>query len=147
MKIIFNKGKPSEEVYTEQQIKAMSRAEIKNLKARCTVVMSEIATKRSKYKNENEEDMNSTAFWSRMNRYKEAISIYQRYILYLNTIEVEKEPERSQEQKDNEHWLWCYYQESLIMLNPETVDMLKSHADERCGFHIEFEKIQQGGIK
>ena len=30
MKIIFNKGKPSEEVYTEQQIKAMSRAEIKN---------------------------------------------------------------------------------------------------------------------
>lgn len=139
MNIIFNKNTPQEEVYTEEQIKAMNKAELKNLKQKCNAAMGEISLKRSRYINDNNEDRNSHTFYKKLNTYKTVIAIYQRAVMYLSELENQKEPSR--EQKDNEHWLWCYYQESLVMLSKETTDMLKELADERNGFHIEFEQV------
>ena len=139
MNIIFNKNTPQEEVYIEEQIKAMNKAELKNLKMKCQAAMSDVSLKRTRYINENTEEKNSHAFYKKMATYKTVIGIYQRAIMYLSELETSKEPSR--EQKDNEHWLWCYYQESLVMLSKETTDMLKELADERNGFHIEFEQV------
>ena len=141
MNIIFNKNTPQEEVYTEEQIKAMNKAELKSLKSKCQATMADISLKRSRYINDNNEERNSHAFYKKLNGYKTIIGIYQRAIFYLNDIENKKEP--TPECKDREHWLWCYYQESLKMLAPETVDMIKELADERAEFHIEFEKIDR----
>lgn len=139
MNIVFNKHTPMEEVYTEQQINAMNKSELKILKAKCQSAMSEVSLKRSRYINENTEDKNSHAFYTKMNTYKTVIAIYQKAILYLTKIEKDKEP--PVEQKDREHWLWCYYQESLVMLSKDTTNMLKQFADARSGFHIEFEQV------
>ena len=139
MNITFNKGKPNEEVFTTEQINNMSKQELKSLKQRCTTAIAEIAEKRSRYKNENQEEQNSTEFWTKMNKYKGAITIQQRYINYLSDIERKKEP--SVEHKDREHWLWCYYQESLRMLTDGMVCQLEEMADERAGFHVEFEPM------
>ena len=141
MNIIFNKGTPFEEVYTHEQINAMNKTELKSLKSKCQNAMSEISLKRSRYINKNNEEKNSHTFYSKLNTYKTVIGIYQRAINYLTEVENQKEPSR--EQKDNEHWLWCYYQESLVMLSKKSTDKIKKLADERCGFHVEFEQIFQ----
>ena len=119
MNITFNKGKPYEEVFTTEEIESM--------------------TKGSHYKNENTEEINSKEFWTKMNKYKAAITIQQRYIKYLSDVERAKEPTR--DQKDNEHWLWCYYQESLKMLTDNMIEQIKEMADNRAEFHIEFERF------
>lgn len=139
MNIIFNKGKPFEEVFTTEQIENMTKAELKGLKQRCTESIAEVANKRSHYKNENTEGQNSKEFWTKMNKYKAAITILQRYIKYLSDVERKKEPTR--EQKDNEHWLWCYYQESMKVLTEDMVEQIKEMADNRADFHIEFERF------
>ena len=139
MDIIFNKNTPQEEVYTEKQIQEMNKSELRNLKAKCQTAMTEVSIKRSRYINENTEAKNSHTFYSKMNTYKTVIGIYQKAIYYLTDVENKKEP--PVEVKDREHWLWCYYQESLIMLSPETVGMLKELADERSGYHVEFEQM------
>ena len=141
MNIIFNKNTPQEEVYTEEQIKAMNKAELKNLKMKCQAAMSDVSLKRTRYINENTEEKNSHAFYKKMTTYKTVIGIYQKAIMYLSELETNKEP--PVEVKDREHWLWCYYQESLKMLAEETVEMLKELTDERSGFHIEFERIER----
>lgn len=139
MDIIFNKNTPYEEVYKEEDILKMTKQELKNLKTKCQTAMSDISLKRTRYKSENTEDQNSHEFWKRMNTYKTVIGIYQKNINYLCKIENQKEPSR--EQKDNEHWLWCYYQESLKMLTEGMVEQISEMADERAGFHIEFERF------
>ena len=123
MNITFNKGKPYEEVFTTEEIKSMTKEQLKSLKQRCMESIAEISNKRSHYKNENTEETNSKEFWTKMNNYKAAITIYQRYIGYLSDVERAKEPTR--DQKDNEHWLWCYYQESLKMLTDDMVEQIK----------------------
>lgn len=90
MNIIFNKGKPFEEVFTTEQIENMTKAELKGLKQRCTESIAEVANKRSHYKNENTEGQNSKEFWTKMNKYKAAITILQRYIKYLSDVERKK---------------------------------------------------------
>ena len=139
MNITFNKGKPYEEVFTTEQIESMTKDQLKGLKQRCMECIGEIANKRIHYKNENTEEANSKAFWTKMNKYKAAITIQQRYIKYLSDIERAKEPKP--DQKANEHWLWCYYQESLKMLTDDMVEQIKEMADNRAKFHIEFERF------
>ena len=135
MDIIFSKGTPMEEVYKSSQINAMTRAELKQLKSKCVCAMSDIATKRSRYKNENTEVANSKEFWTRMNKYKSAIAIYQRAIFYIGDLESKK---GNDEHEDNEHWLYCYYQESRKMLTEDMVKQLSEMADERAGYHVVF---------
>ena len=139
MKVILNKGTPMEEVYTTEQINQMNLDELKTLKSKCQNAMGEIALKRSRYKNENEEDVNSKTFWTKMNNYKTAIAAHQRAVIYISELERKLKPTIAT--SDKEHWLWCYYQESLVMLSKETTDMLKELADERNGSHIEFEQV------
>lgn len=139
MKIILNKGTPDEEVYTEEQLKSMTKAELKTVKIKCQNAMGEIGLKRSRFKNENDFDENSKEFWKKMNKYKAAIAILQRAIFYIG--ELEKTVEPAKEVVDKQHWLWCYYQESLVMLPKRTVAKLIKLADERNGSHIEFEQF------
>ncbi len=74
LNITFNKGKPYEEVFTTEQIESMTKDQLKGLKQRCTECIAEIANKRSHYKNENTEETNSDEFWTKMNKYKAAIT-------------------------------------------------------------------------
>lgn len=145
MVLYFNKGTDSEEVYTNEQIKSMNKSELKSLVAKCQLAQSEISMKRNRYKNENEEDKNSKVFWTKMNNYKQAITIYQRAIFELT--EMIKKAEPTPQQKDNEHWLWCYYQESLKLLTDEMVSQITEMADNRAKYHIEFEKWEPKEIE
>lgn len=138
MVLYFNKGTDEEEVYTNEQIKGMNKAELKSLVCKCQLAQAEISMKRNRYKNENEEDENSKAFWTKMNKYKQAITIYQRAIFELKELIRKAEP--SPEHVDREHWLWCYYQESLKLLTDEMVSQITEMADNRAKYHIEFEK-------
>ena len=58
-------------IYTKEQLKG--------LKQRCTESIAEIANKRSHYKNENTEEADSKEFWTKMNKYKAAITIQPQY--------------------------------------------------------------------
>jgi hypothetical protein len=138
MNIYFNKGKENEEVITEEQISKMTRQELKNLKARCQAVQSEVSLKRQQFQAENEFEKNSSEFWKKMSVYKKIIGIFQKYIVYLN--QVEKESIVPKEHADREHWLWCYYQESMKVLTESMVQQISEMADTRAKFHVDFEK-------
>ncbi|MBQ3670404.1 MAG: hypothetical protein II921_02870 [Treponema sp.] len=60
-----------------------------------------------------------------MNRLNTAIS-------YVNTF-VATAPK--EEPRDEEHWLWCYYQQSKKILSPDCVEDITQLADKRAGFH------------
>ena len=138
MNIYFNKGKENEEVITEEMISKMTKQELKNLKARCQAVQGEISLKRQQFQAENEFERNSSEFWKKMSVYKKIIGIFQRYIVYLN--QVEKEALPPPKSVDKEHWLWCYYQESMKVLTENMVQQIIEMADTRAKFHIDFEK-------
>ena len=138
MNIYFNKGKENEEVITEEMITKMTKQELKNLKARCQAVQGEISLKRQQFQAENEFERNSSEFWKKMSVYKKIIGIFQRYIVYLN--QVEKEALPPPKSIDREHWLWCYYQESMKVLTESMVQQIIEMADTRAKFHIDFEK-------
>ena len=138
MNIYFNKGKENEEVITEEQINKMTRQELKNLKARCQAIQGEISLKRQQFQAETEFERNSSEFWKKMSVYKKIIGIFQRYIVYLN--QVEKEALPPPKSVDREHWLWCYYQESMKVLTEYIVQQICEMADTRAKFHVDFEK-------
>jgi hypothetical protein len=138
MDIYFNKGTIKEEVVTEEEILSMTKQEIKNLKQRCQSSMNEIALKRNKFRTENELDKGSQEFWRRMYCFKGAIAKYTKALAWLGKIELDAKPPK--EKEDKEHWLWCYYQESMKVLTDDMVNQIKELADTRARFHIEFEK-------
>lgn len=142
MILYFNKGTIDEEVYTNEQIKSMNKSELKSLVAKCQLAQSEISMKRNRYRNENEEDQNSKVFWTKMNKYKQAITIYQRAIFELTEMIKKAEPVK---QEDREHWLWCYYQESLKVLSEDMINQLIEMADNRAKCHITFDKWEYKG--
>ena len=143
MDIYFNKGTPKEEVVTEAEILTMSKPEIKNLKIRCQSAMSDVAVKRNKFKTENELEKGSQEFWRKMYVYKGVIAKYTKAIAWLGQIELNAKPPK--EKEDKEHWLWCYYQESMKVLTDDMVNQIKELADTRAKFHIEFEKWEYEG--
>lgn len=143
MNIYFNKGKENEEIITEEMISKMTRQELKNLKARCQAVQGEISLKRQQFQAENEFERNSSEFWKKMSVYKKVIGIFQNYIVYLN--QVEKEAMPTSESIDREHWLWCYYQESMKVLTDSMVGQITEMADTRAKFHVDFEKWEYEG--
>lgn len=138
MDIYFNKGTSCEEVFYEEDILKMTKQEIKNLKARCQSAMGDVALKRNKFRTENDLAPNSPEFWKRMNTYKSVIAIYYNAIAWLGCIEKDAVPPK--EQEDREHWLWCYYQESMKVLTDSMVEQIKEMADNRAGYHFEFDK-------
>ena len=142
MILYFNKGTIDEEVYTNEQIKSMNKNELKSLVAKCQLAQSEISMKRNRYRNENEEDQNSKVFWTKMNKYKQAITIYQRAIFELTEMIKKTEPVK---QEDREHWLWCYYQESLKVLSEDMINQLIEMTDNRAKCHITFDKWEYKG--
>ena len=75
--------------------------------------------------------------------YKIIIARYIKALAWLNTIEISAKG--NQEHEDREHWLWCYYQESMKVLTEEMVDQIKEMADSRAKFHIEIEKWEYKG--
>ena len=145
MDIYFNKNSANEQVYTEAQILAMSKQEIKNLKALIQSSINDVSVKRDAFRTETELDKKSQDFYRKMYVYKSIIAKYTKALAWLNTIEVSAKG--SQEQEDIEHWLWCYYQESMKVLTEEMVSQIKEMADVRAKFHIEIEKWEYKGDK
>lgn len=138
MDIYFNKGASNEEVVLESDILKMSKQEIKNLKQRCQNAINDVALKRNIFRTENELQNNSQEYWRKMYVYKCVISKYTKAINWLCQIETNATP--PQQQVDREHWLWCYYQESMKVLTDGMVEQIKEMADNRAQFHFEIEK-------
>ena len=143
MDIYFNKGTSQEVVVTENEILSMSRQEIRSLKQRCQSCMNEIALKRNKFRTENDCEKNSQEFWRKTYVYKGAIVKYTKALAWLSQIEIDAVP--TKETEDKEHWLWCYYQESMKVLTEDMVNQIKEMADERAHFHCEIEKWEYKG--
>lgn len=140
MDIYFNKGTENEEVVLEEDILKMSRQEIKNLKQRCQNSMSEVALKRNIFRTENDLDKNSQEYWRKMYVYKCVIGKYTKAIQWLGQIEADAVSSKPKEKQDHEHWLWCYYQESMKVLTDDMVNQIKELTDIRAKFHCEIEK-------
>lgn len=138
MDIYFNKGTPNEEVYLETDILNMDKAAIKFLKTKCQSSITEVSYKRDVFKTENDLNKNSQEYWRKMYIYKNIITKYTKAITWLQSLEANAKPPKQHE--DREHWLWCYYQESMNMLTEEMVDQIKEMADTRAKFHVEIEK-------
>lgn len=140
MTIYINKDTPKEEVYTKEKLEQMSIQELKNLKARIQNIIEEVALKRSKYTNDNQEERNSHEYWKKINNYKTVIMINRNYLNYIKTFEpnAPNVPVQTRERKDVEHWLYCFYQESKILLSEETIKMLEDNADDKAGYHCDF---------
>ena len=138
MDIIFDKGTNREEFIPESEILKMSKQDIKNLKARCQATMNEIALKRNNFRCENTFGQNSPEYWKKMNAYKGAIARFTKIISWLGQIEPKNEPTT-----ERDHWLWTYYQESLKMLTEDMVNQIIEMTDERCGYHVTVERIQE----
>ena len=136
MNIIFNKGRQDEEIIREEDILKMSKQEIKNLKQRCQATMNEISLKRNNFRINNTYGVNSKEYWSKMNGYKSAIGTFTKIIAWLGQIEPINQPT-----SERDHWLWTYYQESLKMLTESMVNQIIEMTDERCGYHVEVERI------
>ena len=143
MDIYFDKGTSKEEVILEKDILEMTKQEIKNLKQRCQNTMNDIATKRNMFRTENELAQNSKEFWRKMYVYKLTIAKFTKAIAWLSQIECNARPPK--QQVESEHWLWCYYQESLKMLTEEMVNQIVEMTDARAKFHLEIEKWEFKG--
>lgn len=141
MTIIINKEKSDERRYSESELKKMNKTEIKQLRAQLQLAQEEIALRKSQYQNNNTEAKNSKTYWEKINNYKQAISIIRRELLYLSNLakssEIAPEPDREKEQ----HWLWCFYQESIKKVNKRTLSKISESADSRAGYHVELEVI------
>lgn len=143
MDIYFNKNSANEQVYKEEQILAMNKQEVKNLKTLVQSAINDVAVKRDTFRTETELDKKSQEFFRKIYVYKIIIARYTKALAWLNTIEISAKG--NQEHEDREHWLWCYYQESMKVLTEEMVDQIKEMADGRAKFHIEIEKWEYKG--
>ena len=83
MTIFINKDTPKEEVYTEEKLEQMSIQELRNLKARIQSIIEEVALKRSKYTNENQEERNSHEYWKKINNYVIFTRIFYYFMIIL----------------------------------------------------------------
>jgi len=142
MTVYLNKGTPREEVYTKEKLEQMSIQELRTLKARIQRVIEEVALKKSIYMNENNEEYNSHEYWKKINNYKTVMTINKSYLAYIKTFEpnAPNVPVLTRERKDVEHWLYCFYQESKVLLSEETVKMIEANADDKAGYHCDFNK-------
>ena len=140
MTIYLNKETPKEEVYTKEQLEQMSIQELRTLKNRIQRNIEEVSLKRSLYTNENKEEYNSHEYWKKINTYKTVIMINRNYLAYIKTFEpnAPNVPVQTRERKDVEHWLYCFYQESKILLSEETIKMLEDNADDKAGYYCDF---------
>lgn len=138
MDIYFNKGKENEEVFFESDILKMDKPALKNLKLRCQSVISEVSTKRDIFRTENDLPEKSQDYWRKMYVYKSVISKFTKAMAWLCSLEANAKPPKQHE--DREHWLWCYYQESMKVLTDEMAEQIKEMADSRAKFHCEIEK-------
>ena len=145
MDVYFNKGTSKEECIKESEILEMSRQELRNLKQRVQSAMNEVSLKRNIFKTENTLEKNSQEYWRKMYVYKSVIARYVKILAWLGQIEGNAVP--TKERADNEHWLWCYYQESMKVLTDDMVNQIKEMADTRTGFHCEIEKWVYKGDK
>lgn len=138
MDIYFNKGTPKEEVILESDILNMDKPSLKVLKMKCQSAITEVSVKRDVFRTENELDSNSKDYWRKMFVYKSIITKYTKAIAWIQSIETNAKPPKQHE--DREHWLWCYYQESMKVLTDDMVNQIKEMADTRAKFHAEIEK-------
>lgn len=138
MDIYFNKGKKNEEVVLESDILKMDKPTLKNLKLRCQATINDVSTKRDIFRTENDLPKKSQEYWRKMYVYKSVISKFTKAISWLNSLEANAKP--SKQHEDREHWLWCYYQESMKVLTDNMVMQIKEMADTRAKFHFEIEK-------
>lgn len=136
MTIIINKNKPTEKRYTTEELKAMSKAELKDLKTALQLEVEAIGYRKTEYINNNTEELNSKVYWQKISNYKKSCNILRKEILYLKGLEREKNQADS---IDREHWLWCFYNEASKELKSKAFQKLIAQADERAGEHIEIE--------
>ena len=145
MDIYFNKNTPKEECITEKEILGMTKQEIRNLKQRIQSTMNEISLKRNIFKTENDLGKNSQEFWRKMYVYKGLIARYTNALAWLGKVEMDAVS--TKQNAETEHWLWCYYQESLKVLTEDMVNQIKEMTDLRAKFHLDIEKWEYKGDK
>lgn len=138
MNIYFNKGTANEVIILESDILNMDKPSLKVLKMKCQNAINEVSVKRDIFRTDNMLDKNSKEYWRKMFVYKSIITKYTKAIAWLNSLEVNAKPPKQHE--DREHWLWCYYQESMKVLTDEMAEQIKEMADSRAKFHCEIEK-------
>lgn len=141
MTVILNKGKDDEVRYHEEDIKKMNRTEIKQLKAQLQVNLEEVAMRKTRYQCNNNEAKNSDEYWRRMTSYKQSMNIIRREIVYLSGIEKLAEVKPEPEQEREQHWLWCFYQETIDKVNKRTLAKLTEMADARAGYHFDLDAV------
>ena len=124
-------------VYKEEQIKSMSREELKLLKQEISSNMESVSSAQAYYKANNEEPMNSKNYYQQIAKYKKVFAILKSNMFYVNKV---LEDCREDELKQREHWLWCFYWNTQDLMKKRDFEKLVNLTDESAKYHIDVER-------
>ena len=120
-------------VYSDDDLSAMTRSQLKQLKQDLQCNMEEVSAMKAKYQAENDEEYNSKEYFKRIAKYKTVMASLKRAIAKVNVYETEL---KENALKDKEHWLWSFYVNVKHNIDKNEFEKLVNMTDDKAKYHI-----------
>ena len=120
--------------YTEDELKLMSREELKGIKRELQANIEEVSAKRATYNATNKESQGSKEYYAKIASYKTVVANLKKSIAYIGSI---IQDSRESELSKREHWLWSFYKEVKEHSWKGKFNKFVELADERAKYHVE----------
>ena len=119
-------------IYTEDELRELSREQLKTIKGEIQSNIEQVSITKEKYILNDKEK--SKEYYSKLAQYKSIAIKLKNYITYINHI---LDSEHESELKKNEHWLWCFYMNVKNCTRKNKFKKFIKATDERAEYHVE----------
>ena len=121
-------------IYSDEDLSAMSKNQLKQLKQDLQCNMEEVSAKRARYQAENNEKYNSKEYFKQIAKYKTVMVNLKKAIAKVNVYENDIKEDESNNQN---HWLWLFYINIKHNFNKNEFEKFVKMTDEMAEYHVE----------